>query len=82
MNVVTVLLFARAREIVGEGHMCLSIAPGATVASVRQAMVAACPQLREVLPHCLFSVDRQYAAEDAPVDGNSEVACIPPVSGG
>ncbi len=80
---VRVQLFAVARQLAG-GRESIEIAlpEGATVGQLRAALVADFPQLAGILPHVLFAVDAEYAADDRPIPSNAAVACIPPVSGG
>ncbi len=79
---VTVLMFAHARDLAGGTDLKLDLADNATICDVREALVNACPELRILMPHCLFSVDQQYAEDDDRVTAQSEIGCIPPVSGG
>jgi molybdopterin converting factor subunit 1 len=79
---VRVRLFAVARELAGRSEVEIAVAEGATVADVRQVLAAAVPALAEVLAHTLLAVDAQYANEATVVTEQSELALIPPVSGG
>jgi molybdopterin converting factor subunit 1 len=79
---VRVKLFAVARELAGRNEVEVAVADGATVAQVRQALVAAVPALGPVLPHALLAVDAKYAGDATVVTEQSELALIPPVSGG
>ncbi|MEM8944215.1 MAG: MoaD/ThiS family protein [Planctomycetota bacterium] len=79
---VTVKLFAGARELAGHSEVKLDLPPSVTIADVRKKLLTEFPQLASLLPHAVFAVDAHYAAEDSILDENSEVACIPPVSGG
>lgn len=76
---VTIRLFAMLRERAGAGELTLELPEGARV---RDALAA--PQvaaLAEGLP-LVMAVNRQYAAEDAPLSPGDELALVPPVSGG
>lgn len=79
---VRVKLFAVARELAGRSDVEIAVAEGATVADVRQALAGDVPALADVLPHALLAVDAQYADETTVVTEQSELALIPPVSGG
>lgn len=79
---VRVKLFAVAKERAGSEVVTVEVADGATVADVRQALIAAVPALASVVPHALWAVDAEYAADTARVTEQSEIALIPPVSGG
>ena len=79
---VTVRLFARARELVGAGECDVDLPAGATVAVLRDKLLQDQPVLRELLPRCVVAVDAEFAGDDILLQENSEVALIPPVSGG
>jgi molybdopterin converting factor small subunit len=79
---IRVRLFAAAKELVGGDELPVDVAEGARISDVRRAVEAAAPQLRTILRHSLWAVDAAYAGSDTPVHMHSEVALIPPVSGG
>ena len=79
---VRVKLFAVAKERAGCEEMQLEVFDGATVADVRQALVVAVPALASIVPHALWAVDAEYARDSVCVTEESEIALIPPVSGG
>ncbi len=80
--VITVLLFASLADAVGTRELSLAHVAGDTVATVRDRLVAAHPQVAEFTPTLLYAVDEEYAEEDAPVPAGATLALIPPVSGG
>jgi molybdopterin converting factor subunit 1 len=80
--IVRVQLFAVARELAGGRELAVEVPEGATIADIRAAMQVAAPRLVEVLGHCRFALDNEFANNDSTVSGNSELAVIPPVSGG
>ena len=79
---VDVKLFAVARQLVGTAVVTIEVPDDATIAQLRTALGEKCPQMAEMLRHLAFSVDADYATDDAIIPPDSEVACIPPVSGG
>jgi molybdopterin converting factor small subunit len=79
---VRVQLFAVAREIAGNKEISVEVREGATVADVRDAVIAAAPDLGPIVPHARWAVDTQFAADGKVVAATSEIALIPPVSGG
>ncbi|MGD9935027.1 MAG: molybdopterin converting factor subunit 1 [Dehalococcoidia bacterium] len=79
---VTVLLFASLAEAVGTRRLDVAAEPGDTVATVRDRVVAAHPQLARFVPTLMVAVDEVYATDDDPVPPGATVALIPPVSGG
>ncbi len=78
-----VKLFAVARQLAGRDEVEIEL-PGDSphVADLRTALIAACPPLGDVARHLMIAVDTEYAADSTPIDADSEVAVIPPVSGG
>ena len=79
---VTVLYFAAARERAGIPRETLELRDGATAADARDAACAAHPALRAIAERLRLAVDQEFAPEDRPLRDGSEVAFIPPVSGG
>jgi molybdopterin converting factor subunit 1 len=79
---IRVKLFAVAKQAAGADFVGLEVRDGATIGEVREALVAALPDLAAVRRHLLFAVDTEYAGDAKVVRPDSEVACIPPVSGG
>ena len=79
---ISIQLFAVAKELAGCEAVEVELPKGATVADLRQALVAGAPALAGILGQLKFAVDEEYAAEQAPLREGAKVACIPPVSGG
>ncbi len=79
---VEVKLFALARQTVGAEVITLSLKEPATVGDLRAALVQRYPALGATMRHMLVAVDTEYASDDLPLAAKSEVALIPPVSGG
>mmetsp|Transcript_22058 Transcript_22058/g.62662 ORF Transcript_22058/g.62662 Transcript_22058/m.62662 type:complete len:93 (+) Transcript_22058:49-327(+) len=92
MASLRVLLFGPAREAVDASHVEVPLAglpsaedaTGPSVADLRKALAEACPALAELLPVCRFSVDQEMVQEEAAtcLKTGTEVALIPPISGG
>ena len=74
---VVVRLFAGLRERAGAGRRELELPAGSRVSDVWAAL-----GLGEEPAGLLYAVDRAYAAPDAELVEGTEVALIPPVSGG
>jgi len=84
--IVRVRLFAVAREAAGAEFVDVELpasddAP-ATVAELRRAFLAQLPTLQYAAKQLMFAVDGDYATDATRLSATSDVACIPPVSGG
>ena len=81
---ISVLLFARARELVGASSVTVSLDTPATTQALLERLLAEHPALVPLLPHCLLAVNQEYVERDAAkqVSPGDEVAVIPPISGG
>jgi molybdopterin converting factor subunit 1 len=79
---VTVLLFAGIAEKAGWRKRSVDVAPGETIAQVRDRIIADWPTLAPYVPNLLYALDESYARENDLVRDGSTLALIPPVSGG
>jgi molybdopterin converting factor subunit 1 len=79
---VQVRLFAAARELAGSDKVEIAIPEHATLADLRLAIAKDFPALKKLLPHALWAIDAEYAADTTIINERSEIALIPPVSGG
>ena len=77
-----VLLFARARELAGSGHVDVDLPAAATVADLRRCLAQQCSRLAGLAARSAIAVNGDYADDAAPLPANAEVALVPPVSGG
>src|SRR5581483_10763849 len=78
----TVRLFALARERVGRPEVRIELPEPATVADLRAALASQWPDIAPLWSRVLIAVDSEYAADDATITPDSQIAVIPPVSGG
>ena len=79
---VRVKLFAVAKELAGRDELLVELHEGATIRELRSASLVVAPGLARIVPHSLWAVGTTYATDDTPLNERSEVALIPPVSGG
>ena len=78
---VTVLLFARFRELAETEAAVLDLPEGCTLGEAWEAVRRKYPALAgELRP--MMALDRAYRGADARIGSGSEVAFFPPVSGG
>ncbi len=74
---VKVLAFAQARDQLGFAERLVTCEPGE---SPRAVLARIAPELR--LEAMRVAIDQEYQSWDVPLGGASEIALIPPVSGG
>jgi molybdopterin synthase sulfur carrier subunit len=79
---VRVKLFAVARELAGRDTVEIALSVRPTVGQLRDALAAQVPELAGLVRHVTFAIGADYADDRATIDEGSDVACIPPVSGG
>jgi molybdopterin converting factor small subunit len=79
---ISVKLFAVAKQWAGADSVELELPAAATIGMVRQALLAQLPQLNQFGSNLRFAVGTDYANDATPISTASDVACIPPVSGG
>jgi molybdopterin converting factor subunit 1 len=80
--IVRVRLFARAKDLAGSDCALVELPADATVATLRQKLGEVYPRLAGVLASCAVAIDEEFAREEDRLGESSEVALIPPVSGG
>src|SRR3982751_2511955 len=79
---VTILYFAAARERAGLASETLEVREGATAGEALAAPCARHPPLQAVAGKLRLAVDQEFAAPERELREGSELALIPPVSGG
>ena len=79
---IEIAMFAAARELVQSDKLSVEIADDSTVKDLKQTLIVGHPTLGEIVPRSVISVDLEYAKDDQILTESSEVALIPPVSGG
>jgi molybdopterin converting factor subunit 1 len=78
---IRVLLFAGAKSLAGRDALEVPL-ERATIAELQAAVAMQSPALGPLLARSLWAVDGEYAKPETLVTAQSEVALIPPVSGG
>lgn len=79
-----VLLFGIAKDIVGQSEIQISVEDDAlpvTVKEMKNLMIRKFPDFGK-LSSFAVAVNSEYAQDDVILNGNDEIAIIPPVSGG
>lgn len=79
---VTIRMFARARDLAGGDAVTVEVSEPVTVAAVRKHVAAQVPALAGLLARSVFAVNGEFAGDEQPISAGAEVALLPPVSGG
>jgi molybdopterin converting factor subunit 1 len=79
---VKIKLFAVAKELAGRDEVTVDVPYGANVYELRDVVARDYPALSRIISHALWAVNAEYATTDTQLTEQSEVALIPPVSGG
>jgi molybdopterin converting factor small subunit len=79
---VTVRLFARLREIAGQGELTRDVAGGSTVQDLWDGLVGEFPALGPYARSVAPGVNAEYSRMTAALAEGDDVAFLPPVSGG
>jgi molybdopterin converting factor subunit 1 len=79
---IRVKLFAVARERIGNDELLVDLPPNSNIADLKRVVAITSPTLATILPHALWAVNAEYATDTTPINEKSEIALIPPVSGG
>jgi len=77
-----ILMFAAARDLAGTDRLMVELDPPVVAGDILAAIAVCEPELRPLLGSCRLAVNREFVANDAPVESVAEIALIPPVSGG
>jgi molybdopterin converting factor subunit 1 len=81
---VTILLFGPVRELAGVDRIRINVRPQMTPAEIIQQIVKKHPSLKQISSNCVLAVGSEYKHHDERLylDSSTEIALIPPISGG
>lgn len=79
---MTIIFFARARDLAQMDRLSLDLPAATTIAQLRRHIAERIPALASLIERCAFAVNEDYADEHQEVPPQAEVAVLPPVSGG
>jgi molybdopterin converting factor small subunit len=79
---VTVLLFARPREVVGKGRVDLELPDNSNAGDAFAVVAEGAPALLPMKGRLRAAVGGEYAGWDTPLFEGAELALIPPTAGG
>ncbi|MEM6290185.1 MAG: molybdenum cofactor biosynthesis protein MoaE [Myxococcota bacterium] len=82
MPTLTILLFAGLKEAAKTDTISVDVPAEITVAELLTAVEEQIPALRGRARGCRLAIDQAFAGDDDPVGHPTELALIPPVSGG
>lgn len=81
---VTILLFAKARELIGQTDLKLRVNSAISAHTLIQQLIQTFPKLSDLADCSLLSVNHDFVDRDAllSLTERDEIAFIPPISGG
>ena len=79
---VKLLFFANLKNIISKSKLDLTLPDGANVLQLREILLGSYPQLKEVLPNVIVSINQEFAFDEDLIPEGAEIAFFPPVSGG
>ncbi|AIQ12156.1 molybdenum cofactor biosynthesis protein [Paenibacillus durus] len=80
---ISIRLFAGLAEAIGSQVLDFQVAePQVTAGKLKELLSASYPEAAGQISVSMVAIDREYAPEDTVISSSSEVALIPPVSGG
>jgi molybdopterin converting factor subunit 1 len=80
--IVTVHLFARARDLAGEGALSIELAQGASVGDLKRRLSEERPELKNIVQRSAMAVNDEFADDNVQLQPGAAIALLPPVSGG
>lgn len=81
-DTLTVLLFASAKEKVGQDAIQLDLKLPASAAQLKKTLSLQYPELKPLMAISRLAVNRAFVEDSFILQGSEELAIIPPVSGG
>jgi molybdopterin synthase catalytic subunit len=82
MMQIEVLLFASLKDLARADHITVELPEEASVSDLVEAISVQYPPLADRLADTRIAVDDLFCSPDDRISAGSEVALIPPVSGG
>lgn len=79
---MNVLLFARAKDLIGADRIEVTLSESATVGDLRHNLMDRYPNVAGLVEKSAFAINDEIADDGAPIPAGAEVALLPPVSGG
>lgn len=79
---VTILLFARLRELAGTDRLILPIPVASNARELRRCLSRQVPSASDLIARCAVAINGVYVSDDSAIPEGAEIAFIPPVSGG
>jgi molybdopterin synthase catalytic subunit len=79
---ITVLYFAKLKDFVPFPRVDMDVPENLTVQELRNMITKQFPNLVDVLPNVIVSINQQFAFNEDIIPDQAEIAFFPPVSGG
>lgn len=79
---VKLLFFANLKNIISKSKIDLTLPAETNVLQLREIVLEMYPQIAEVFPNVIISVNQEFAFDEDLIPEGAEIALFPPVSGG
>lgn len=79
---VTVLFFAKGRELAGVDEHAVTVDAGSKASDVVERIVGIYPALETIVDSSLLALNLEYCSAETVVSNGDQLALIPPISGG
>lgn len=79
---VKLLFFANLKNIISKSKIDLKLPADTNVLQLREIVLEMYPQIAEVLPNVIVSINQEFAFDEDLIPEGAEIAFFPPVSGG
>lgn len=79
---ITILLFARLRELLGSEKIEVQLPPETKVSDAPQCLFEDKSEAKKIAPCLLYAINQSYVPADTILHDGDELALIPPVAGG
>lgn len=77
-----ILFFARVADLAGCRSVTHAFGNAQPIEEIKAWLLARFPRIGEIIESCAWAVDNELVALDQPLGRGTQIALLPPVSGG